>query len=107
MELVVCKSRVKADRKNVVGAVCNVQSGADESECHRIDQMLCFVAEGAFRFHAPASHPPDCIVESGGWPKACAIRLEYKDTRNGQLESTARIPLSPVRRRRVPAQTRS
>src|SRR5437016_11871197 len=56
-------------------AVCNVHSRADECESLRIDQMLCFVAEGAFRFHAPASHPPDCIVESGGWPKACAIRL--------------------------------
>ena len=43
--------------------VCNVHSGADESECRRIDQMLCFVEEGAVRFRPPASHPPDCNVE--------------------------------------------
>src|SRR5439155_2629011 len=44
--------------------VCNVHSGADESESLRIDQMLCLVEEGAVRVRPPASHPPDCNVES-------------------------------------------
>src|SRR5437016_11109305 len=55
--------------------VCNVHSGADESECHRIDQRPCFVEERSGSFSPSDVSPADCNVESGWWPKACAIRL--------------------------------
>src|SRR6266705_1298506 len=65
MELVVCKSRVKADRKNVVGAVCNVQSGTDEIGRCRIDQRPCFVEERSGSLSPSDVSRADCNVESG------------------------------------------
>src|SRR2546425_13293402 len=60
-----CNVDSRSGRKNVVGAVCNVPSGADESECHRIDQMLCFVEERSGSFSPSDVSRADCNVESG------------------------------------------